>query len=286
MNSLPAVTLVTPSFNQADSLERTICSVLDQGYENLKYFVYDGGSTDQSAQIIRRYAGKLTGWRSASDGGQSSAINQAWEEGPESDLFGWINSDDYLLPGALLSVAQEYVACQDRGESVGVIAGSGIKIDKYGRTLKVVDVNNVSTCCPKTVMQFLQPSTYFSSLALSDVGVLREELVYGMDWELLLRINKRYSIRYLDKMLSALQVASGTKTSCGGWERLREIAAIGKLHNGLLDRNNILFHLYVNLVSVKDEEVGLVGTQRNRTARLLQTILNNLIDPSSHMIHW
>jgi glycosyltransferase involved in cell wall biosynthesis len=100
MTPLPRLTLVTPSYNQAAYLERTIRSVIDQDYPALQYLILDGGSTDGSVEIIRRYERYLDGWVSQPDGGQSDAINQGFARA-DGEIMTWLNSDDVLLPGAL-----------------------------------------------------------------------------------------------------------------------------------------------------------------------------------------
>lgn len=103
----PRITVVTPSLNQAEYLERAICSVLDQGYENLEYIVMDGGSSDASVEVIRLYEENLTYWHSASDEGPADAINQAIQRAT-GDIIAILNADDLYLPGTLDSVAEKF----------------------------------------------------------------------------------------------------------------------------------------------------------------------------------
>ncbi len=102
----PRITIITPSLNQADYLERAICSVLDQGYENLEYIVIDGGSTDNSAEIIRLYEDGLAYWQSEVDSGPADAINQAIQRAT-GDIIAVLNADDLYLPGTLDRVVHQ-----------------------------------------------------------------------------------------------------------------------------------------------------------------------------------
>ena len=103
----PKVTVITPSFNQGGFIERTIRSVLDQGYPNLEYVIVDAGSTDDTIEIIRRYEDRLAWWVSEPDGGQSDAINKGIER-TTGEIVSYLNSDDYLLPGALQTVVHAF----------------------------------------------------------------------------------------------------------------------------------------------------------------------------------
>src|SRR4051812_44065291 len=100
MRKLPRVTVVTPSFNQGRFLEATLRSVLNQQYPDLEYIVLDGGSTDGSVDILRRYAAQLAYWHTRKDAGQADAIATGFEMAT-GEVLCWVNSDDILLPGAL-----------------------------------------------------------------------------------------------------------------------------------------------------------------------------------------
>jgi glycosyltransferase involved in cell wall biosynthesis len=105
----PKISIVTPSFNQGQFLEETIMSVLNQNYANLEYIIIDGGSTDETAGVIRRYEDRLAYWISEKDRGQVHAINKGLEQAT-GDIFAFINSDDVYLPGAFAAVAEHFEA--------------------------------------------------------------------------------------------------------------------------------------------------------------------------------
>ncbi len=111
-NAWPELVIVTPSYNQGAYLEATIRSVLLQGYPNLSYYVMDGGSTDGSLDIIRKYEQWLSGWVSEDDGGQYAAVNNGFKH-TDVGLMGWINSDDMYCPGALQTVGEVFADLDD-----------------------------------------------------------------------------------------------------------------------------------------------------------------------------
>src|SRR5262249_46923914 len=107
MDNYPRITIITPSFNQAQFFEQTIASVLDQNYPNLEYIIIDGGSQDHSVEIIRKYDHRLAYWVSEKDRGQTHAINKGLERAT-GDIIAYLNSDDFYLAGTLHRVAEYF----------------------------------------------------------------------------------------------------------------------------------------------------------------------------------
>ena len=129
--SHPKISVITPSFNQAAYLERTILSVLDQDYPNIEYIIIDGGSTDGSVDIIRKYANRLTNWVSESDRGQAHAINKGLQQATGT-WIAWQNSDDVFYPGTFSQLAQMAAMYPD----VDLIIGNMNLIDKDDMLLR------------------------------------------------------------------------------------------------------------------------------------------------------
>jgi len=112
MKNLPKISIVTPSYNQGEFLEKTICSILDQNYPNLEYVIIDGGSTDGSKKIIKKYEKYLAHWESVADRGQSHAINKGFAR-TNGQVMAWLNSDDILRPGALQLVGSIFAQLKE-----------------------------------------------------------------------------------------------------------------------------------------------------------------------------
>jgi len=283
---IPRVVLVTPSLNQGRFIRQTIESVISQNYPELEYYVIDGGSDDETLGILQEYTGQITDWKSEKDTGQSSAINKGWQMSAGADLYGWINSDDYLLPEALHSIARVYQEGGGTENDCGMIVGSGFKVDERGCKVKEVSVKAITQHCPKTAFQFLQSSAFFSGRALREHGLLKEELNYSMDWDITLRISRSSPIVYFDRYLSCQRVYPTTKTNTGGWQRNREIASIGRNHNGRFDRNYLIYKLYSTLLRVVDEPQIVRAGLRYKLARIAQGVIGRTFHPLSYMIHW
>src|SRR5262249_14940299 len=126
----PRISVVTPSYNQGHFLEHCIRSVLDQGYPDLEYFVLDGGSTDESASILRRYHDRVTFWVSERHGGQSAAINRGFRLAT-GDVVAWLNADDFYLPGAFDHIAAAY----GRAPQASFYFGNGWRANEKGERL-------------------------------------------------------------------------------------------------------------------------------------------------------
>lgn len=182
----PKVSIITPSYNQGQFIEETILSVLNQEYPNLEYIIIDGGSTDNSVDIIKKFEKELTYWVSEPDKGQSDAINKGFHKST-GEILHWLNSDDVLVPNIISKVVQYF---NDHCE-IGCVIGDQINIDKNGNQLNIVKAIpfHFSTALYGACM-VPQPATIFRRKAWEKTGDLSISLQYQMDFEYFLRMAK------------------------------------------------------------------------------------------------
>jgi glycosyltransferase involved in cell wall biosynthesis len=179
----PRISIVTPSYNQGSFVERSIRSVTNQGYPNLEYVVQDGGSTDETTQILARYAGRLARAVSAPDDGQADAINRGFA-GTTGEIMAYLNSDDLLLPGSLAYVAAYFV----RHPDVDAVYGHRVVVDAIDREIGIWALPRHRDWVV-TIADFIPQETLFWRRRLWDRAGARVDakLQFALDWDLLLR---------------------------------------------------------------------------------------------------
>jgi glycosyltransferase involved in cell wall biosynthesis len=205
----PKITIITPSYNQGRYLEETMLSVLNQSYPALEYMVIDGGSNDRSPEIIKKYADKLAWWTSEKDNGQAHAINKGLQRAT-GDIVCWINSDDVMQAGALLTVAENF---QD--DKVNCVIGRIQYFDEKGPLRKSGNV--VKSPPEKTLGSGVvpQPAMYFRKSCYDKIGLLDEKLYLSFDAVWYMQYLVHYGtgrIREIPQTLVNFRFHSGSKT--------------------------------------------------------------------------
>ncbi len=187
------ITVVTPSFNQAAFLEATIQSVLGQDYPDLEYIIVDGGSTDGSVEIIRRYADRLAWWVSEKDRGQTDAINKGFARA-SGDVVAWLNSDDTYAPGALRQAAEALRAHPD----AALLYGEANFIDAAGRVIgRFPAAQTDYTRLRQGYVHVPQQAAFFPAQLWRQVGPLDPSFYFAMDYDLWVRLAAQGPVVYL-----------------------------------------------------------------------------------------
>lgn len=202
----PSLCVVTPSFNQGRFIERTIRSVLDQGVEGLEYYVADGGSTDETIGILRRYDGRLR-FCSERDGGQADAVNKGIRA-TSGEIIGWLNSDDIYYAGALKAV-QTYFAGHPEAE---VLYGEANHIDEEDRVIEPYYTEDWDYERLKEICFVCQPAVFFRRRLVERAGPLDAGLRFCMDYEYWLRLGALTSFVRLPVLLAGSRLYGGNKT--------------------------------------------------------------------------
>jgi glycosyltransferase involved in cell wall biosynthesis len=252
----PTISVVTPTFNQGIFLERTIKSILEQGYKKLEYIVQDGGSTDHTLEILLHYAASLKHWESSPDGGQSSAINLGFRH-TTGEIMAYLNSDDLLMPGTLNYIGHYFA----KNPQVDVVYGHRVLIDEndqeIGRWVLPPHDSKVLSWA-----DYIPQETLFWRRRIWEKigGHIDESFYFAMDWDLVLRFRKAgATFSRLPRFLGAFRIhphqktsAQISKTGVEEMQRLREqchgrpvtVNEIKKSIRSYLNRHLIYHNLY------------------------------------------
>jgi glycosyltransferase involved in cell wall biosynthesis len=206
-NEYPKVTIVTPSYNQAEFLEKTILSVINQDYPNLEYIIMDGGSTDNSVDIIKKYEDKIDYWVSEKDNGQSDAINKGFAIA-KGQIFNWLNSDDLLLPGAI-TIAVNYMM---ENPDIQMVYGDRVIIAEDGRIIRAIEQPRYLKRFRSLNTRIPQETTFFTKELWESVNGLNEELHLVMDTDLWQKFEQKTDFIHIPFLLGAYREHSASKS--------------------------------------------------------------------------
>jgi glycosyltransferase involved in cell wall biosynthesis len=220
---LPRITVVTPSYNQAQFLEQTILSVIGQEYPNLEYFLMDGGSNDGSFDIIKKYEKHFDYWQSEKDGGQTAAINAGFARST-GEILCWLNSDDMFMPGALLKIGKIFQSISEPT----VIFGNCLHFYEKSAKARGSDVVSDHKAYKLELSDYvIQPSSFWAKSTFENVGILDETYNFGMDWEWFLRA-KQKGVKFvpIPDYLSLYRIHDAHKSGSGSAKRDDEIVKL------------------------------------------------------------
>ena len=205
-SSLPRVSVITPSFNQAAFLEETIQSVLSQDYPNLEYIIIDGGSNDGSVEIIRKYADRLAYWVSEKDAGQADGINKGLARAT-GEVVAWLNSDDLYQPGAIhaaVEILQAFPEC-------GLVYGDVLSVDAKGQALNLTHYDDWGL---EELLKFRiigQPAVFMRRSVLDQAGLLDTRFHFLLDHQLWIRMANLAGMKYIREQWAAARYHEAAK---------------------------------------------------------------------------
>ncbi len=213
MVNYPKISIITPSFNQGQYIEQTILSVLEQNYPNLEYIIIDGGSTDQTVEIIKKYEKHLKYWVSEPDKGHSDAVNKGLLQ-CTGDIFNWLNSDDYYEPNTFKTIAEAFI----NNPNALVVGGKERAFaSDSGKTVEIYEGTNIEAPIEKLIYEGIidQPPTFWRMQAVRSLGLLPTELHYTMDsywWTKFLLLYGKSKVLKLNNVLTNFRLHTTSKT--------------------------------------------------------------------------
>ena len=224
----PKISVIVPSFNQGEYIEETLVSVIGQCYPNLEIIVIDGGSTDNTCEVIEKYASHIHYWHSKPDRGQADAINQGMRLS-SGEIVCWLNSDDMYLPGTLLDVGERF---KNRTQEHRLIYGGSLhvsqtaqKLSSHAQAVGPFDPVRITYCD-----YIAQPSAFWTRRLWLDASELNSDYHYVLDWEWFIRASKLAQFEYVPKLYSIYRFHDAHKSSTGGHQRCQEIVEVVKTH--------------------------------------------------------
>lgn len=264
--SLPKISVITPSYNQGRFLEQTILSVINQNYPNLEFILMDGGSSDHSLELIKKYSDKLTYWESKKDNGQADAINKGLIK-CTGDVICWLNSDDILMEGTLSNIAQKFNDIKEPA----IISGNYRTIDINGKVIwwpkaesNTIYLSNYSEldllkCWRNTLPQ---PSTFWNRAAFEKLKLLNSGFHFAMDLEYWLRaISMNIKIYKTNVVYSSFRIHPESKSSTLEVKLKDELKSLQRMYLKGIGKNlfyAISFFIWFNSESKINKAIGLV----------------------------
>ena len=243
------VSIVTPSYNQGPFIERTIQSVASQTGANIEHVVFDGGSSDETIEILKHYE-DVVHWVSEKDRGQAHAVNKGIRA-TGGQIIGWLNSDDIYYPGAVERVVQYF----DRHPEMNVVYGMADHIDLKDQPFEAYPTEPWDFERLKQTCFICQPAVFFRRRAVEQYGLLDESLQYCMDYEYWLRLGRAGAgFGYLEEKLAGSRLYADNKTLGSALQVHREINEMFKKSFGRVPGRWVMNYAHVSAAQHIDRE--------------------------------
>ena len=272
-------TVVTPSYNQGKYIKRTIDSVLSQNVDDLEYIIMDGGSTDETIDILKSYGDKII-WRSERDKGQTDAVNKGIREA-HGEIIGWLNSDDIYYPDAIKKVMKVF----ENHPEINVVYGNANHIKEDDSFIEEYYTEDFDYERLKDICFICQPSLFFRKNLVDKYGYLDDKLQYCMDYDYWLRLGKGETFYRLNELLAGSRLYDDNKTLGARRKVHEEMLTMQEKNLGKASKK----WLY-NLAHVIVDEMGIPREKDGRTnpefARMLAKVSAKEFIKHYHYIPW
>jgi glycosyltransferase involved in cell wall biosynthesis len=289
MGEMLTLSIVTPSYNTGKYLGAAVRSVLEQDWPAVHYAVMDGGSTDNSLDVLRSFGPRVQ-WISEKDKGQSDAINKGFARA-KGEVLSWLNSDDTYAPGAFRAAMEYFQANPD----VGMVYGDANFIDSadhlIGRCVHVEPYSRHRLFHYSDII--VQPAAFFRRSVFEAVGGVDTSLNWAMDYDLWLKIADATKVAYLPRVLANFRWLAGNKTATGGWGRLDEIDRVLSRHRlgtpAYVKLERVNMHVQEAKQAIGQGKLGAAATSlRRATSTLFSSgrALGSMFQPLTWKIIW
>ena len=282
----PKISIVSPSFNKKEFIERCILSVLNQNYPNLEYIIIDGGSTDGSVEIIKKYEKYLTFWVSELDNGQVNAINKGLRK-TTGEIAAWLNSDDFYYPGVFAKVAEEFL----KNPNIDLLYGDSVLVSEKGKALIKQISEGINLRLLSIDSYIAQPSTFIKRDLIKKLEFLDASLPYCFDYDFWIRAFKNGKTKYLPLLMSGMTISYKDKTFKHWDQTVEDCLKIQtkyfgspsiKMYINLIASTSSKYipHLNSRYLTIKHYLFGIIGYMQNnifspvRVLKHLLAILN------------
>jgi glycosyltransferase involved in cell wall biosynthesis len=273
----PVVSIVTPTYNMGRFLEETIQSVLSQDYPHIDYVVMDGGSTDGTLDILRKYDGRLR-YRSEPDAGQADAINKglSLSSGP---ILAYLNADDTYLPGAVRTAVEHLGA----NENVAAVYGDAYHVHEDGSLMGPYPTRKYDQAMLSRNCFICQPAAFVRRDAFMRVGGMNSNLHFALDYDLWIRISKEWSLLKIDGHLATSRMYKDNKTVGKRREVYQEICSVVKKHYGFVPYEWV-YGYAAYLIDRKDQIFDL--SSPSRVKQLAALLLGSYVNSTAMRRYW